>query len=98
MEIWTDGSVTPQEALSQSAHILVDLFAPLKDITQDSLKPEYPGEADPTSQIPIEELQLSVRAYNCLKRARLTQSQTYWIIPKKTCSRSRISGRSPQKK
>ncbi|TAE91845.1 MAG: DNA-directed RNA polymerase subunit alpha [Oscillatoriales cyanobacterium] len=71
MEIWTDGSVTPQEALSQSAHILVDLFAPLKDITHDSLKPEYPGEADPTSQIPIEELQLSVRAYNCLKRAQI---------------------------
>jgi len=63
--------VAPQEALSQAAHILVDLFAPLKDITQDLLKPEYPGEADPTSQIPIEELQLSVRAYNCLKRAQI---------------------------
>ncbi len=70
LEIWTDGSVTPQESLTQAAHILVDLFAPLKDIT-DSVTPLDAGLADPTSQIPIEELQLSVRAYNCLKRAQI---------------------------
>ncbi|MGL5058904.1 MAG: DNA-directed RNA polymerase subunit alpha [Microcoleus sp.] len=70
MEIWTDGSLTPQESLTQAAHILVDLFAPLKDIT-DSVTPIDGGQTDPTSQIPIEELQLSVRAYNCLKRAQI---------------------------
>jgi DNA-directed RNA polymerase subunit alpha len=70
MEIWTDGSLTPQESLTQAAHILVDLFAPLKDIT-DSVTPLDAGQTDPTSQIPIEELQLSVRAYNCLKRAQI---------------------------
>ncbi|MBR8838459.1 MAG: DNA-directed RNA polymerase subunit alpha [Stigonema ocellatum SAG 48.90 = DSM 106950] len=71
LEIWTNGSLTPQEALSSAAGILVDLFAPLKDI---SLEPADTGSDipdDPTAQIPIEELQLSVRAYNCLKRAQV---------------------------
>jgi DNA-directed RNA polymerase subunit alpha len=71
LEIWTNGSLSPQEALSEAASILVDLFSPLKDITLESLKDEYPDDEDPTSQIPIEELQLSVRAYNCLKRAQI---------------------------
>lgn len=71
LEIWTNGSLTPQEALSQASGILVDLFNPLKDINLESIKDEYPDNEDPTSQIPIEELQLSVRAYNCLKRAQI---------------------------
>ena len=71
LEIWTNGSLTPQEALSQAASILVDLFNPLKDITLDPMTVDYPDNEDPTSQIPIEELQLSVRAYNCLKRAQI---------------------------
>lgn len=71
MEIWTNGSLSPQEALSQASNILVDLFTPLKDITLESLKSDFTDDTDPTSQIPIEELQLSVRAYNCLKRAQI---------------------------
>ncbi len=71
LEIWTNGSYTPQEALSQAATILVDLFTPLEDITLESIKSDQNDDVDPTSQIPIEELQLSVRAYNCLKRAQI---------------------------
>jgi DNA-directed RNA polymerase subunit alpha len=71
MEIWTNGSLTPQEALSEAANILVDLFTPLKDVTTELLTSDFHDEEDPTSQIPIEELQLSVRAYNCLKRAQI---------------------------
>jgi DNA-directed RNA polymerase subunit alpha len=71
MEVWTNGSVTPQEALSQAANILVDLFNPLKDITFEQMKDVLDDDEDPTNQIPIEELQLSVRAYNCLKRAQI---------------------------
>jgi DNA-directed RNA polymerase subunit alpha len=71
LEIWTNGSLTPQEALSQAASILVDLFNPLKEISIDRIDEKYPTDEDPTSQIPIEELQLSVRAYNCLKRAQI---------------------------
>ncbi|MBD1921511.1 DNA-directed RNA polymerase subunit alpha [Microcoleus sp. FACHB-831] len=71
LEIWTNGSISPQEALSQAASIVVDLFNPLKEITLESMKDDYTDDEDPTSQIPIEELQLSVRAYNCLKRAQI---------------------------
>lgn len=71
MEIWTNGSLTPQEALSQAANILVDLFNPLREITFEPTDDKEDFEADPNNQIPIEELQLSVRAYNCLKRAQI---------------------------
>lgn len=71
MEIWTNGSITPQDALSQAASILVDLFTPLKDITIAEIRDIFSDEEDPHNQIPIEELQLSVRAYNCLKRAQI---------------------------
>jgi len=71
LEIWTNGSITPQEALSGAATILVDLFNPLKDITIDAVSEDVEAGVDPASQIPIEELQLSVRAYNCLKRAQV---------------------------
>jgi DNA-directed RNA polymerase subunit alpha len=71
MEIWTNGSLTPEEAISQAANILVDLFNPLKDITFEQLEKDFQEDEDPTNQIPIEELQLSVRAYNCLKRAQI---------------------------
>jgi DNA-directed RNA polymerase subunit alpha len=70
IEIWSDGSITPQEALSDAASILVDLFNPLREINFDSPGEEEPLER-PESQVPIEELQLSVRAYNCLKRAQI---------------------------
>lgn len=71
MEIWTNGSVTPQQSMSEAADILVDLFHPLKDVTLEPKRDEDVKEEDPTYQIPIEELQLSVRAYNCLKRAQI---------------------------
>ncbi|MCT7949221.1 DNA-directed RNA polymerase subunit alpha [Ancylothrix sp. C2] len=71
MDIWTNGSISPQEAISQAANILVDLFSPLKDINLETLDKSDDYSEDPTSQIPIEELQLSVRAYNCLKRAQI---------------------------
>ncbi|MEM1367857.1 MAG: DNA-directed RNA polymerase subunit alpha [Cyanobacteria bacterium P01_H01_bin.15] len=71
LEVWTNGSVKPEEALSQASNIIVELFSPLKDLTLIDQPEEHPTEEDPTSQIPIEELQLSVRAYNCLKRAQI---------------------------
>lgn len=71
MEIWTNGSISPQEALSQAAGILVDLFNPLTNMNLQPIDTDKSDDEDPTSQIPIEELQLSVRAYNCLKRAQI---------------------------
>ncbi|TVQ16550.1 MAG: DNA-directed RNA polymerase subunit alpha [Leptolyngbya sp. DLM2.Bin15] len=71
MEIWTNGSLTPQETLGKAAMILVDLFNPLKDIDFTPSADDTQDTQSPESQIPIEELQLSVRAYNCLKRAQI---------------------------
>jgi DNA-directed RNA polymerase subunit alpha len=71
LEVWTNGSLSPQEALSSAAGILVELFNPLKDIDIRQTDTDSDIPDDPTAQIPIEELQLSVRAYNCLKRAQV---------------------------
>ena len=71
MEVTTNGSLTPQQAMSEAAAILVSLFNPLKDVTLEPKSEEEPKEEDPANHIPIEELQLSVRAYNCLKRAQV---------------------------
>lgn len=71
LEITTNGSLKPEEALSHAAGILVDLFSPLKDLTLESIQDNISEDDDPAGQIPIEELQLSVRAYNCLKRAQI---------------------------
>lgn len=71
LDIITNGSLKPEEALSQAASILVDTFSPLKDLTLIEERESHSEEIDPAGQIPIEELQLSVRAYNCLKRAQI---------------------------
>ncbi|MEB3215458.1 MAG: DNA-directed RNA polymerase subunit alpha [Nostocales cyanobacterium 94392] len=71
LEVWTNGSIAPQEALSSAAGILVELFNPLKNIEINPEDTVSEIDQDPTAQIPIEELQLSVRAYNCLKRAQV---------------------------
>ncbi|BCX11912.1 MAG: DNA-directed RNA polymerase subunit alpha [Thermosynechococcus sp.] len=71
LEIWTNGSLTPQDALNQAATILVDLFSPLKEVPLHTSEATPSDEHDETGQIPIEQLNLSVRAYNCLKRAQV---------------------------
>ena len=70
LDIVTNGSMSPDDALAQAANQLIALFQPLATIsvTEDlSQEPEPSAE----SQIPLEELNLSVRAYNCLKRAQV---------------------------
>jgi DNA-directed RNA polymerase subunit alpha len=74
LEVWTDGSITPQAAVALSAKILVDhfnKFADLETITRDINieKEEVQVEENKFETITIEELDLSVRSYNCLKRA-----------------------------
>jgi len=77
LEIWTNGSLTPAEALSTSAEILKTSFELLKVTDPVSIyslnKEEYPKEevTESLDTIFIEELELSVRAYNCLKRANI---------------------------
>ena len=71
LEIWTNGSITPHEAISEGSEILTSLFSPLKQIDFKSKESEEKSSETKVNQILIEELQLSVRAYNCLKRAQI---------------------------
>nr|ARW68766.1 RNA polymerase a-subunit [Palisada sp.] len=71
VEVWTDGSISPQEAISQGAKILTNLFYPLTNIHFKSHNNDTESQEKKINQILIEELQLSVRAYNCLKRAQI---------------------------
>jgi DNA-directed RNA polymerase subunit alpha len=77
MEIWTDGTISPVESLSTSAQLLVKhlaLVAGFGDITVE-LEPEVEESRIPDriAEANIEELDLSVRAFNCLKRAGITK-------------------------
>ena len=76
LDIWTNGSISPTKALESASQIIIDLFAALihntdktennqEDVKSDSISIE------PYNNIAIEELQLSVRAYNCLKKAKI---------------------------
>jgi len=76
LEIWTNGSVSPNEALTSAAEITIDLFSLLlknKDTdVNNKLEPSTSSiNIEPYTNIAIEELQLSVRAYNCLKKANI---------------------------
>ena len=74
LELWTDGSINPVEALSLSAKILTEhlmLFVNLSEtMSEAEIMVEKEEESkDKILEMNIEELDLSVRSYNCLKRA-----------------------------
>lgn len=74
LEVWTNGSMTPEESIALASKILIEHFEIVTKLNSIS---DVTGlladkEEDPiikTLETPIEELDLSVRAYNCLKRA-----------------------------
>ena len=76
IEIWTNGSITPGDAIKQAAIFVSEFFS---SIIENKFSDEIDQHNDkliaipnnPYNNIAIEELQLSVRAYNCLKRARI---------------------------
>ena len=76
LNIWTNGSISPSRAIELAAKINIDLFTSLieqKNINQQSeLQSKTTSLSfEPYTNIAIEELQLSVRAYNCLKKAQI---------------------------
>jgi DNA-directed RNA polymerase subunit alpha len=71
LEVWTNGSIDPQDAVSRGGKILTELLSPLKEINFKLDEEDSFTEDSKVNQILIEELQLSVRAYNCLKRAQI---------------------------
>lgn len=76
IDIWTNGSLTPEEAIFKASYSIIELF---NTLVNNQLLSEIPKSQekessvsiDPYTNIAIEELQLSVRAYNCLKRAQI---------------------------
>ncbi len=84
LQIWTDGSINPDDALKQAAQVLVQHFQMIADhsetVTEGTTEqPTLPSGATAFQiparvyDTPIEELDLSVRAFNCLKRSGITR-------------------------
>ena len=78
MEIWTDGTIGPEEALSTSAKVIIDHLRHLAGVSEESLT-AIVEEAEETGRLtseiietPIENLDLSVRVFNSLKRTGIT--------------------------
>ncbi|MBB1095539.1 DNA-directed RNA polymerase subunit alpha [Limosilactobacillus agrestis] len=74
LDVWTDGSLTPTEAVSLGAKILTEHLAMFVDLTETAQNAQVMVEKEETHkekmlEMTIEELDLSVRSYNCLKRA-----------------------------
>jgi len=74
MEVWTDGTISAKEALSQAANLLNEHLKLFVDLSDESCIPEVLVEKDDKGkekilEMTIEELDLSVRSFNCLKRA-----------------------------
>jgi DNA-directed RNA polymerase subunit alpha len=76
LEIWTDGTISPEDALRHAADILVQhltLLAGAQTNVVEQSDDEEEGIPSRIAESPIEELELTVRAYNCLKRAGITR-------------------------
>jgi DNA-directed RNA polymerase subunit alpha len=77
LDVWTDGTISPVDAVSQSAHLLIEQFQLFYELARVPLRvgEKQPRLPVPLEQynMPIEELGLSVRTFNCLKRAGITK-------------------------
>lgn len=79
MEIWTDGTIKPEEALAQSAQIMMQYLRPIGGVSEETFLPveeEVEEEGAIPNEIydtPIESLDLSVRVFNSLKRTGITK-------------------------
>jgi DNA-directed RNA polymerase subunit alpha len=77
LEIWTDGTMTPVDAMSEAAGILIEQFQPFYDYVKISqMKAEERlirlSIPDEKYNMPVEQLDLSVRTMNCLRRSNIT--------------------------
>ena len=80
LDVWTDGSISPEEAISLAARILTEHLNIFVNLTDETRQVEIMVEKEETQkekmlEMTIEELDLSVRSYNCLKRAGINTVQ-----------------------
>ena len=76
IEVWTDKTITPRDAVSLGAKILCDHFTLFTDLSEtigseSTVKEKVETQRDKVLEMTIEELDLSVRSFNCLKRANI---------------------------
>ena len=76
IEVWTDKTITPRDALSLGAKILCDHFTLFTDLSESigsrsTVVEKIETQRDKVLEMTIEELDLSVRSFNCLKRANI---------------------------
>lgn len=74
LEVWTDGTILAQDAISQAANLLNEHLKLFVDLSDEKTIPDVLVEKDDKNkekvlEMTIEELELSVRSFNCLKRA-----------------------------
>jgi DNA-directed RNA polymerase subunit alpha len=76
LEVWTDGTITPAEAVSRTAEILVEQLTPFVSLTkapqpEGKVEAAQPTIAPELANMPVEQLNLSVRTLNCLRRGNI---------------------------
>ena len=69
LEIWTNGSITPHEAISEGSEILTSLFSPLRQIDFKSKESEDKSSEAKVNQILIEELQLICKSLQLFEKS-----------------------------
>ncbi len=93
MNVYTNGSITPEEAMALSAKILIEHFNIIADLNNIAdmagiMAEKKVDTITKTLETPIEEIEFSVRAYNCLKRAGVNTVQD--LINKKEVEVTKI--------
>ena len=93
LNVWTNGSLTPEEAISLAGRILIEHLTIITDLNAISdisglMAEKKVDTITKTLETPIEEIEFSVRAYNCLKRAGIHTVQD--LISKKEVEVTKI--------
>lgn len=79
MQIWTDGTIKPEDALAQSAQVMMQYLRPIAGVSEETFLPVEEEEEEEGAipnevyDTPIEQLDLSVRVFNSLKRTGITK-------------------------
>ena len=103
VEIWTDGSINPKESLALAAKILISHLELLSEIDtevngMESLMKDYVNDGNAKKiNMTIEDLDLTVRSYNCLKRASISTVQELTEKTEEEMSRVRNLGKKSLK-
>ncbi len=102
MYVYTNGSMTPEEAMALAGRILIEHFKIITDLNEIADKTGIMAEKKvdtitKTLETPIEEIEFSVRAYNCLKRASINTMQDLIDMTEADVSKIRNLGKKSLK-